>query len=286
MEADGGLDAAPGAPGIAPTWSSSAKDAVGTSHHASRVWFTVGHGILNEVYWPRVDAPQIRDMGFIVADGSGFWSEVKRDAQADVGYVRPGVPAVVAVHRHTRYELTLRICADDDGDVIRIEATLVDKREPTDPARATQPLRLYPLLAPHLGFSGLHNRAWTGTYKGHPMLFARHGRSSLVLASDPEPVRQSVGYVGVSDGWQDFAANGRMTWTYESTAKGNVAGMVEIAPGDDPVQIALGFRSAAGGGCPPGVRRSGRAFRGRMGQLRRALGGLHRVLLAIPAGPR
>ncbi len=73
------------------------------------------------------------------------------------------------------------------------------------------------------------------------MLFARHGRSSLVLASDPEPVRQSVGYVGVSDGWQDFAANGRMTWTYESTGKGNVAGMVEIVPGDDPVQIALGF---------------------------------------------
>ncbi len=70
---------APGAPGIAPTWSSSDKDAVGTSHYASRVWFTVGRGILNEVYWPHVDRPQIRDLGFIVADDAGFWSEVKRD---------------------------------------------------------------------------------------------------------------------------------------------------------------------------------------------------------------
>ena len=84
MEPDEDVETAPGGPGIAPTWSSSAKDAVGTSHHASRVWFTVGHGILNEVYWPRVDTPQVRDLGFIVADGAGFWSEVKRDADSDV----------------------------------------------------------------------------------------------------------------------------------------------------------------------------------------------------------
>ena len=66
---------APGAPGIPPTWTSSDKDMVGTSLGPARLWFTVGHGIVNEVYWPRVDIPQIRDLGFIVADGRGFWSE-------------------------------------------------------------------------------------------------------------------------------------------------------------------------------------------------------------------
>ena len=76
---------APGAPGIAPTWSSSDKDAIGTSHYSSRVWFTVGRGILNEVYWPHVDRPQVRDLGFIVADDAGFWSEVKRDADTRSG---------------------------------------------------------------------------------------------------------------------------------------------------------------------------------------------------------
>jgi len=232
---------APGAPGIDPTWTSSAKDAVGTSPHASRVWFTVGHGILNEVYWPRVDAPQVRDLGFIVADGSGFWSEVKRDAETDVSYARPGVPAVVAVHRHDRYVLRLRMCTDVQADVVRIEARLEDQRPVSDPARLSHPLRLYPLLAPHLGFSGVNNRAWTGTYKGRRLLFAQNGTSNLVIASDPPPARQSVGYVGVSDGWQDFAANGQMAWTYDSTDAGNVAGMVEIVPGDEPVQIALGF---------------------------------------------
>ncbi|MCW5626821.1 MAG: hypothetical protein KIT73_19040, partial [Burkholderiales bacterium] len=43
-----------GAPGIDPTWTSSDKDMIGTSLGSSRVWFTIGHGIVNEVYFPRV----------------------------------------------------------------------------------------------------------------------------------------------------------------------------------------------------------------------------------------
>ncbi len=232
---------APGAPGIAPTWSSSDKDAVGTSHYSSRVWFTIGHGILNEVYWPHVDRPQIRDLGFIVADDAGFWSEVKRDATQEVRSEAPGVPAITAVHTHPRYELTLRICADDHADVVRIEARLEDRRDPADPARAAHPLRLYPLLAPHLGFSGTVDRAWAGEHKGRPMLFAQNGTWTLALASDPMPLRQAVGYVGVSDGWQDFAANGRMTWTYGRTEAGNAAGMSEIALEAGVAQLVLAF---------------------------------------------
>lgn len=232
---------APGAPGIAPTWSSSAKDAVGTSHYASRVWFTVGRGILNEVYWPHVDRPQIRDLGFIVADDAGFWSEVKRDAQHEVRHERGGVPAITVVHRHPHYELTLRICTDDHADVVRIEARLQDCRDRAEPERAAHPLRLYPLLAPHLGFGGVHGRAWAGTYKGRAMLFAQNGPWALALASDPGPLRQSVGYVGTSDGWRDFALNGRMTWTYEHTDAGNVAGMTELALDGGVAQLALAF---------------------------------------------
>lgn len=69
---------APGKPGIPPTWTSSFKDAVGCSLGSPRLWFTLGYGIINEVYWPRIDLPQIRDLGFMVADGKGFWAEVKR----------------------------------------------------------------------------------------------------------------------------------------------------------------------------------------------------------------
>ncbi|WP_409529877.1 hypothetical protein, partial [Shinella sp.] len=45
---------APGAPGIDARWTSSAKSGVGTAlTAASRTWFTISHGILNEVYHPR-----------------------------------------------------------------------------------------------------------------------------------------------------------------------------------------------------------------------------------------
>jgi glucoamylase len=234
---------APGAPGIPPTWSSSDKDAVGASHYSSRVWFTVGHGILNEVYWPHVDRPQVRDLGFIVADGAGFWSEVKRDTAHEVHHAERGVPAITAVHTHDAYRLTLRICADDHADVVRIEARLEDLRDPAGAGPAGGPLRLYPLLAPHLGFSGLHGRAWAGTHKGRPMLFAQDGPWALALASEPAPLRQGVGYVGASDGWQDFAANGRMAWTYQEAGPGNVAGMTELVLDGDAAQLALAFGS-------------------------------------------
>lgn len=237
----GGLSPAPGGPGIGPTWSSSAKDAVGTSVVGGRVWFTIGHGILNEVYWPRADRPQIRDLGFIVADGTGFWSEVKSDATHDIRYPSPGVPAVTVVHRHAWYDLTLRICTSDHADVVRIEAALVDRRPASMGVAATMPLRLYALLAPHLGFSGVENRAWVGTYKGRRMMFAQRGDSALALAADPGPTRLSVGYVGASDGWQDFDANGRMTWTHDATDGGNVAGMLELDPGGGITQLALAF---------------------------------------------
>ncbi|HST76928.1 MAG TPA: hypothetical protein VLN58_00410, partial [Verrucomicrobiae bacterium] len=43
---------APGHPGIPPTWSSSSKDGVGTAYAtSSRVWFTLAHGIVTEIYY-------------------------------------------------------------------------------------------------------------------------------------------------------------------------------------------------------------------------------------------
>src|SRR5271168_1861336 len=73
---------APGWPGIAPRWTSSAKNGIGTALNSrSKVWFTLSHGILNEVYFPRVDQACTRDLGLVVTDGSSFFSEEKRDCE-------------------------------------------------------------------------------------------------------------------------------------------------------------------------------------------------------------
>ena len=85
---------APGWPGIPPRWTSSAKVGVGTAlDPLSHVWFTISHGILNEVYYPRVDQACTRDFGLIVSDGAGFLSEEKRHATHEIVTVADGIPA-------------------------------------------------------------------------------------------------------------------------------------------------------------------------------------------------
>src|SRR5512135_1665266 len=71
--------AASGGPGGEPRWTRSDKDGVGTAYSAlSRVWFTVSKGILNEVYYPTIDRPQIRDLQYLVSDGETFFSDERQ----------------------------------------------------------------------------------------------------------------------------------------------------------------------------------------------------------------
>ncbi len=222
-----------GAPGIAPTWASSNKDLVGTALGSSRVWYTLGHGIVNEVYYPRIDIPQIRDLGFIVGDGAGFWVEVKRLGNHDFSVPAPGVPLATLTHRHPRFTLALSICPDAARDVLLIDAAL----------EGDAGLSTYVLLAPHLGGSGRDNRAWATRYRGEHVLWAEQGPFGLALvaktpAGDDALAAGSAGYVGASDGWQDFHANGRMAWCFESAGPGNVALMGRLAP---RATLALGF---------------------------------------------
>ena len=230
------MSEAPGAPGIPPTWCSSAKDMVGCALGPSRLWFTIGGGIVNEVYYPRIDIPQIRDLGFIVADGSGFWVEVKRLWRYVVQLAAPGAPAARIVHRHERFELTLRVTPCEQRDVLLIDVSL----------SGDVALRPYALLAPHLGGTGNDNRARVVTYGGRRILSAEQGPFGLALAAVTAQQqdawgRASAGCVGNSDGWQDFAHNAAMSWQYDAAGPGNVALLGEL-----PRQavLALGFGSS------------------------------------------
>jgi glucoamylase len=224
---------APGNPGIAPTWTSSAKDMVGCAFGSPRLWFTTGYGILNEVYYPRVDVPQIRDLGFIVTDGKGFWVEVKRLGDYRSEQPEPGIPAVEIFHQHPRFTLRLRIAPDSARDVLLIEVTL----------EGDESMRPYALLAPHLGGTGNDNTAQVDRYRGRKILWADQGPFSLALAAVDDQQRDawgmtSAGYVGSSDGWHDFTANGALTWQYDIAGPGNVSLIGELPR---RATLALGF---------------------------------------------
>lgn len=220
---------APGHPGIPPTWASSEKDLVTTSMGCARVWVTLGYGIVNEIYHPSTGDPQVRDLGFIVADEEE-WFELKRVNRYTLSQPEPCVPLPTVTHCGDRYELTLEILPDPDRDTLLIRWSLDGDG-----------FRLYPLLAPHLGFESERNTAWI---EGGDA-FARGGDQHLCLRSDRGFRRTSVGFVGASDGWQDFTQNGRMTWTYDRAEEGNVAIMAECE-GDEGV-LSLGFSRSVHG---------------------------------------
>src|SRR6185312_5585696 len=112
---------APGAPGIEPRWTSSAKTGVGTSlSGSSHVWFTLSHGIFNEIYFPDVDMPCTRDMGMIVTNGQEFFSEEKRHTVHEIAHIAPGVPAFRLRNtcEHGRYRLDKHIVSSVRHDTV------------------------------------------------------------------------------------------------------------------------------------------------------------------------
>src|SRR5438552_9841486 len=84
----------------AQSWTSGAKDLVMTALGTSRVWATTGQGIFTEIYWPAVDQPQVKDLGFLIGgvSGSRWWQEVKRAGTYTVTTPEPGLMLPTIVH--------------------------------------------------------------------------------------------------------------------------------------------------------------------------------------------
>ena len=202
------------------------------------MWFTLSHGILDEIYFPRVDSACTRDLGLIVTDGESYFSEEKRDAVSEVSLLSPGVPGFRL--RNTaadgRYRIDKEILADPSADVVlqrvRFEALTGDIAD----------YRLFALLAPHLNNRGDGNTAWLGDYKGSLMLFAERNGYALALACSAPWRARSAGFVGYSDGWQVLRAHGWLQTSYERAANGNVAltGEIDLRASAEFV-LALGF---------------------------------------------
>src|SRR5688572_3367514 len=219
--------AAFGAPGIEPRWTSSAKEGVGTAYHTScRLWFTLSHGIVNEIYYPRVDQPNTRDFQFLISDGETFCHEEKRDLQHAVEYPERDclLYRLTNSERNGRYRIIKHVLADPHRSVLLVHT----KVEVFDESLRGK-LRLYALLAPY----GASNSAWCREISASQMLHARREGVHLIAASSCGFSRRSVGFVGASDGWQDLMANFKMDWEFRSAEGGNIALTGEIDLPDD-----------------------------------------------------
>jgi glucoamylase len=231
---------APGWPGIPPRWTSSAKTGIGTALNLhSRVWFTMSHGILNEIYFPRVDQACTRDQGLLITDGSSYFSDEKRHCTFENVAIEPGIPVYQLKNTALdgRYRVEKEIFSDPCRNVVLQKVRFVPLQG------KLEDYRMHALLAPHLANFGAGNTGWTGDYKGTSMLFAQRNDCALAFACSCPWKRMSVGFVGYSDGWQDVSQNFQMTWDYTRAENGNIALIAEIdlsSCGGEFV-LALGF---------------------------------------------
>lgn len=228
----------PGAPGIMPRWTSSHKTGVGTALSGnSDVWFTISHGIINEIYYPRVDIANIRDMGLIVTDGKDFFSEEKRETHQEVSLIADGVPAYRLINTHSRYRIEKTVITDPERCVFLQEIQF------TPLIGSFEDYHLYVLLAPHINNAGYGNTGWAGDFKGCPMLFAERAGVMLALGCSTPFINMSCGYVGISDGWQDLSKNKKLTNLYPRAENGNIAlvGEIDLLASRGKVVLALSF---------------------------------------------
>ena len=230
-----------GYPGIAPKWTRSEKEGVGTAYNtSSRIWFTLSHGIVNEVYFPALDSPQIRDMEFLITDGETFFHEEKRDLTTQLEYLdRDSLGyRITKIDPQGRYQIVKEIIADPHLPSLLIHTRLEGVED------FLKKLQLFVLLAPHLGKGGWGNNAAKFNAAGQSLLVGFRIPHYLALGTTLSFKRSSCGFVGTSDGWTDLHDNFQMDWEFDYARDGNVAvmGEIDLSKGREfTVGLSFGF---------------------------------------------
>lgn len=231
-----------GQPGATPSWTRSNKDGVGTAYEiSSRVWFSLRKGILNEVYYPTIDRPQIRGLQYLITDGEHFLHEEQRHLHSKTERIAPHVLGyrVTNSDPEARYTITKEIIANPDY------ACVLQHTQLTGDPQFLANLRLYVLCASHLGVGGWNDRASVVEVAGQKILTAQEGETWLAIAATVPFTRLSCGYVGQSDGWTDLADNCQMDWQFDLAEAGNVAltGEIDLRQGHEfTLGLAFGNR--------------------------------------------
>src|SRR5262249_21675057 len=158
----------------ASAWTTGAKQGLGTSTTpASKVWFTLGQGITDEVYYPQTDTPDVQDLQFVVSDGSSF-VDLERDAT--VHQVALADPLSLTYQQTNtaasgRYRITRTSVTDPDRPVVLMQTRVQ--------VLTGGPLQLYVLFNPSLNNSGMGD---TGATSGG-QLVASDGPGASALAA-------------------------------------------------------------------------------------------------------
>ena len=241
--------AASDGPGGAASWTTGNKLAVGTAAGLdSRVWFTVAKGVTSEVFYPRLDVPNMEDMQYVITDGSTF-VDLERDATSHT-ISMPTEKALEYTVTNTdarqpsKYRITNTYIADPSRDTLLVRTRF----ESLDGGV----YRLYVLANPSIAGGGANNSAWwDGT---NSALMASGTRS---LFGSPTTVVSALkvgspnGFVANNNGFATMASdcnvelhrNMVLISRFDSASNGNVVQCGEIGGvgADTTFTLALGY---------------------------------------------
>jgi glucoamylase len=208
-----------GEPGDEPRWTGAAKDGVGTARSGGgRVWFTIGRGILTEVYYPTVDRPQLRDLEFLFSDEDGLFLEEKQDLEYQVERISPSQGYRISRHdSEGRFSFVKEVIADPTRPCVLIHTKLEGNGD------FLRKLRTHVLCAPHLEVGGEGNNAYVVEVSGRQLLVAEKQNRWIAVGASCDFSRLSCGFVGHSDGYTDLLKNRTMSFEFDEAKGGNVA---------------------------------------------------------------
>lgn len=225
---------------MSPRWTSSSKEGIGTAYNsASRLWFTLSHGIINEIYYPCIDQPNTRDLQLMITDGESFVHEERADLRHEISYPAKGALAYQLSNHDPegRYSIHKTVISDPYLPVL-----LIKHRVEIHDQTLQGKLRFFTLISPALDRNGKNNTAEIIDHQGSTLLHAFREHTHLVCGSSPSFTQGSAGFVGKSDGYQDLKKHRDLTWKFDRAEDGNVAiiGEHELDP-EGSFLLAVGF---------------------------------------------
>ncbi|HWS90858.1 MAG TPA: glucan 1,4-alpha-glucosidase [Pyrinomonadaceae bacterium] len=219
---------APGRPGRDAQWPSAGKEAVGTSNtEASKVWFTLRGGVMDEVYYPTVDVANTQTLRLVVTGCGESLREGEEAARGRLEITDPRSLSFRQTSETNAYTLRKSYTTDPERPVVLIDVEFESR------CRALQ--RLYVYYDPSLGNSGMHDTAWT---EGDALLAADGDKASALVSSEGFG-ETSNGFAGASDGLEELLRQGVLGRRYARAADGNVAQLAELD--GRRTTLALGF---------------------------------------------
>jgi len=182
---------ASGGPGATPYWNEDGgvQGFATALNPASKVWYTLADGALQNVYYPQTDEPDSYGLQYYVTDGSSFAnSEISNSTHA-ISLADPTSLTWTQTNTSTsgKWTITKTYVADPARSVVLVNTTFTNN--------TSTPLYLYANYQPYLADQGDGN---TGSTDTSGDLVAVNGTVASAMAASTGFSTASTGYVGTT----------------------------------------------------------------------------------------